>query len=150
MNGTRALTLAVLIGAASLGLQGCGADDASASSGNSGYAGTVGSLLPQSPRDTGADDPQTRSGDSVTVSWIPPVQRQDGTPLLLQEIQEYRIHYGNSPGDYTDVIIVAGGYSETTEIRDLASGERIYVAVEAVDMDGLVSGPSDEVNLLVN
>jgi hypothetical protein len=36
--------------------------------------------------------------DSVTLSWTPPTQNEDGSPLT--DLAAYRIYYGNEPDNY--------------------------------------------------
>ncbi len=131
-------------------LQACGAEDLIKGSGSGGSTKLTQAL--SSPGMTTGDGSAQLDDDSksVTVSWVPPSQRQDGTPLDLYEVAEYRVHYGSAPGDYTATLVVTGGESSEATIDDLLDADRIYVAVEAVDTDGLASGPSDEVDVIVN
>jgi len=39
---------------------------------------------------------------SVTLSWTPPTENEDGTPLM--DLAGYRVHWGQSPGTYTEVM----------------------------------------------
>jgi hypothetical protein len=139
MNTIRTMTMAALLGAGSLGLQGCGAEDASAAAGSTG-----GFLQPTLSSGSGGTD------DSVTVSWIAPTQRQDGSELSMTELAGYRIHYGPSSGNYTETVTIDDPYDMDLVLSGLRTGEPVYVVVEAVDTDGLASGPSEEVSVVVN
>ena len=39
---------------------------------------------------------------SVTLSWIPPTENEDGTPLV--DLAGYRVYWGQSPGTHTEVV----------------------------------------------
>jgi hypothetical protein len=137
MNTIRMMTMAALLGAGSLGLQGCGAEDASTAAGS-----TSGFLQPALS--------SSSSDDSVTVSWIAPTQRQDGSELSMTELAGYRVHYGPSSGNYTETVTIEDPYDMDLVLSGLDTGEPVYVVVEAVDTDGLASGPSEEVSVVVN
>jgi hypothetical protein len=136
MNTIRMMTMTALLGAGSLGLQGCGAEDAAAAGSTSGYL--------QPALSSGSGD------DSVTLSWIAPTQRQDGSELSMTELAGYRVHYGPSSGNYTETVTIDDPYDMDLVLSGLDTGEPVYVVVEAVDTDGLASGPSEEVSVVVN
>ena len=83
-------------------------------------------------------DPAT--GDA-TLSWAPPTERVDGTPL--EAVSGYRIYYGRDPEQFEHEIEVD---SEVTKYRidNLESGEW-YFAVAAISEEGLESAPSSVV-----
>ncbi len=91
----------------------------------------------------------SRKDASVTVFWVAPAQRQDGTPLSLSEIAGYRVLYGEAPGTYTLSLFVEGGSATEAVIPGTPPSGTVYVAVEAIDRDGLASGPSDEVSVAI-
>ena len=83
-------------------------------------------------------DPAT--GDA-TLSWAPPTERVDGTPL--EAVSGYRIYYGRDPAQFEHEIEVD---REVTKYRieNLESGDW-YFAVAAISEEGLESAPSSVV-----
>lgn len=83
-------------------------------------------------------DPAT--GDA-TLSWAPPTERVDGTPL--EAVSGYRIYYGRDPEQFEHELEVG---REVTKYRidNLEPGEW-YFAVAAVSEEGLESAPSSVV-----
>jgi hypothetical protein len=71
---------------------------------------------------------------SVTLSWDPPVQRTDGTPLT--ELGGYHLYFGAAALDRRVVIDNPG--ITTWTLTDLAAGTW-QVALSAFDQDGLES-----------
>jgi hypothetical protein len=86
----------------------------------------------------------------VTVTWVPPTQRQDGTPLGMTEIAAYRVLYGPDSGKYNKTITIRDAYDTDAVLRHIPRGRTVYVAVEAVDRRGLASGPSEELTVRVD
>lgn len=80
------------------------------------------------------------AGDA-TLSWAPPTERVDGTPL--EAVSGYRIYYGRDPEQFEHEIEVD---REVTKYRidNLESGEW-YFAVAAISEEGLESAPSSVV-----
>jgi len=77
---------------------------------------------------------------SLQISWQAPTENVDGTPI--NGLSAYRIHYGESSGQYDSVVEVDGSASDHT--LNLIVGE-YYIAMTAVDVDGDESGLSNEV-----
>jgi len=80
----------------------------------------------------------------VTLSWVAPTTKVDGTPLT--NLAGYKIYYGLASGAYTNVIDV--GNTTNYQIKGLDSGT-YYFAVTAYDTDGNESGYSNEVSKAV-
>ncbi len=78
---------------------------------------------------------------SVTLSWQPPAQNVDGTPLT--DLAGYRIYYGQQPRNYTESFPI-NGTSRSDYSLTLSSGD-YYFAMTAIDADGNESGYSNEV-----
>src|SRR4051812_27321268 len=76
---------------------------------------------------------------SVSVAW-------DASPE--PDITSYVVLYGRTPGTYTQRITVPSS-TTTARLDGLAEGERYYIAVAAVNAEGLQSDPSNEVNELI-
>jgi len=90
------------------------------------------------------------------LSWTAPDTREDGTPLLADEIKEYRVYYtidGQTPGDGSPVVVVNGTLDSETVTLELLPRVDPYVvsfAVSTVDMDGLESVRSEAVSKTFN
>ena len=80
----------------------------------------------------------------IALSWIAPVEREDGTPISIVEIAGYRVYYGTEKGVYSHHIEIKGGGALKTTLTDLDAGV-YYIAVTAVDVDGRESKTSEEV-----
>ena len=85
-------------------------------------------------------DEAAANGD-ITISWVAPVEREDGTPISMSEIAGYRVYYGTSPGNYTYQVEVADSATMQATLSDLAAGT-YYIVVRTYDMDGRESGNS--------
>ncbi len=81
---------------------------------------------------------------SVSLSWVAPSAREDGTGLSLSEIAGYRIYYGTEPGNYPNRIDVNDSSADQAEIPDLEPAS-YYVVVTTIDVDGRESSYSQEV-----
>ncbi len=75
---------------------------------------------------------------SLSLSWVAPVSRVDGSSISISEIGGYRIRYGTQP-NLLDNIIDIRGSSVTNYQARIPTGQN-YLAVSAYDTDG-VEGP---------
>jgi hypothetical protein len=80
----------------------------------------------------------------LSINWVAPIQREDGTLLILSEIDTYNVYYGNKPGDYQNQIDTSEVTSDSVYIPDFPAG-KYYFAVTTVTTDGLEGGYSEEV-----
>ena len=71
---------------------------------------------------------------NLTLGWVAPRTRADGSSMSLSQISSYRIRYGTAPGNYTRTVRVNDG-STTRGFRDLAAGT-YYFVVSAIDSSG--------------
>lgn len=85
---------------------------------------------------------------TVTLSWVAPATRVDGSSLSLSEIEEYEINYGQSENNLNLIQAVPGG-TMNYDFEALESGTW-YFQVRAVDNEGLRSAPSETVSYDVN
>ena len=85
---------------------------------------------------------QSTSAGSATLSWIPPTQRTDGTPLT--NLAGYRIYYGRLSETYDYQIEVDNPGVVTYVVEGLVPGDWHFVAA-AYDSAGLESDYSNEV-----
>lgn len=77
---------------------------------------------------------------SATLTWLPPTQNEDGTPIV--GLAGYRIQYGTSPGALTQMIQAANPGLTSYVVGDLAPGT-YYFAVKAYTSAGLESALSN-------
>jgi len=85
------------------------------------------------------------TGGSFDLAWTAPVNRADGSPLILAEIGGFRIHYGTSAGSYPNTVEVADGSAQAATVDNLAAGTTYHVVMTSYDTSGLESGPSPEI-----
>src|SRR5262245_50302995 len=84
---------------------------------------------------------------SVTLSWDPPTENADGSPL--QHLSGYKIHYGNASGDYSMTVPVANPGVTRYVIEGLGSGTYFF-AVTALGANGVESDFSAEVSTTIS
>ncbi len=116
---------------------GTAAQGASADTTVSGSGATT-STTPASASGTGSAIPLAHA---VTLSWQPPTQNVDGTPLTLSG---YSIYYGTQSQNYTDTIQVDNPGLATYVIDNLPPGT-YYLAMTSNGADGSQSDLSPEV-----
>lgn len=78
--------------------------------------------------------------DGAKLSWTPPTEREDNTPLPLSELQGFEVLWGTSQTDLNQTVFVPVGTNEYM-VTSLTEGTW-YFAVKAIDTDGLESGLS--------
>ena len=76
---------------------------------------------------------------TATISWIPPTQNTDGTPLT--DLGGYRIYYGTDPGSLEHRLDIPDRTITTRTVGGLTPGTW-YFAVTAVGSDGSESAYS--------
>lgn len=83
------------------------------------------------------------AGRSATLSWEPPAENADGSPLT--PLAGYKIYYGTTPGQYSESIAVPDPAVTSYTVDGLAPGT-YYFAITAVDTNAQESGYGDEVS----
>ncbi|MEO8464095.1 MAG: putative Ig domain-containing protein [Gammaproteobacteria bacterium] len=78
---------------------------------------------------------------SVTLSWMPPTENEDGTALL--NLAGYRIRYGNQAGDHPNVITLNNPGLTTYVVEGLVPNDYYFVMM-AYNVDGVRSALSNE------
>jgi hypothetical protein len=78
---------------------------------------------------------------SVTLSWMPPTQNEDGTPLT--NLAGYRIRFGQQSGNYSGVITLANPGLSSYVLGGLAAGT-YYIVISAYNQNGTESSYSNE------
>ena len=84
---------------------------------------------------------QAYSFGSATLSWLPPTENVDGSPLL--DLAGYRLYWGQQSGNYTNSIQIANPGITTYVVENLTSGTH-YFAATAVSQSGVESARSGE------
>jgi hypothetical protein len=122
----RGLLKTLIAGVVALQLVACGGGG-----GGGTTSGSGGAILAASSAGTG----------SLTLSWVAPVARADGTPLSLSEIDGFRIYYGDSAGNYTHSVDITDATAQRVILNNLASGI-YYIVMTTYDVDGRESAYS--------
>ena len=78
---------------------------------------------------------------SVTLSWQPPTQNEDGSPLT--DLAGYKIHWGTTSGNYTSSATLNNPGITTYVVENLASGTYFF-AMQSFNSQGLDSAYSGE------
>lgn len=81
------------------------------------------------------------SAGSLTLSWAPPMQNADGTPLT--DLAGYRIRWGTQSGDHPNLKVVDNSGVSNFVIEGLAPGNYFFT-VSAVDTSNNESQASNE------
>ena len=91
-------------------------------------------------------DPPAELG-MVTLSWQPPTQNADGTPLM--DLAGYTIYFGTETQSYDSEIQLDNPGLTTYVVENLAP-DTYYFAATAVNSSGIESTFSGELAVLVN
>ncbi len=117
----------------------------SSSSGQSSESATVSSSGMTSGTSTSTSSSSDQSSESATgslsLNWVAPVARADGTPLSLADIDGFNIYYGNKAGSYPYSVKVTDGTAQRITLNNLAIGT-YYIVMTTYDVDGRESGYS--------
>ena len=84
----------------------------------------------------------------LAINWVAPSEREDGTPLILSEIETYNLYYGSSPGDYLYSLDNAYVTTDSVYISDFPGGI-YYFVITTVTADGLESRFSEEIEIII-
>ena len=63
---------------------------------------------------------------SVTLSWTPPTENEDGSPLV--DLAGYAIYFGTTQGDYTSRISISNAAATDYVVSGLQPGTYYFVA----------------------
>lgn len=86
-------------------------------------------------RSFGVDVVSTASG-SITVQWLPPTERNDGTPLT--DLAGYNLRWGTALGHYPNLATIPNAGVATYVIDELPPGT-YYLVATAYDANGVES-----------
>ena len=79
--------------------------------------------------------------DSVSLRWIPPTTRSDGSYLQASELAGYRIYMGASQSSLYPIVDLINDNTNQYEVENLDQGS-YYFAITAYDNNGVESGLS--------
>lgn len=88
--------------------------------------------------------PETINTGSVSLTWIAPVARADGTPISLADIGGFYIYYGKSEDSYPNRVDLEDGAAQAMTLNDIPVGT-YYMVMTTYDVDGRESGYSSVV-----
>jgi hypothetical protein len=82
------------------------------------------------------------STGSVTLSWTPPTENEDGSPLV--DLSGYRIYWGTTSGNYPNSVTIDNSGITTYVIDSLATGTYEFVATSfnAAGIESAYSNPA--------
>ncbi len=83
---------------------------------------------------------------SVTLSWTPPTQNEDGTALT--DLAGYRIRWGTVPGSYPSSVLIDNPGLSTYVVDNLVPGPYEFVAT-AINASGVESAYSNTATKVV-
>lgn len=85
--------------------------------------------------------PTSTGTKSVSLSWIAPSTRADGSLLPLNDLSGYRVYMGTTNTSLAPVVDLDDSGVTEHSVTNLESGS-YYFAISALDKDGLESGLS--------
>jgi VCBS repeat-containing protein len=85
---------------------------------------------------------------NVSLSWVAPSQREDGTALSLSEISGYKVYYGTTQGQYPNSTTINDSTATGHTFTNFPAGA-YYFVVTTIDVDGLESGYSPVVKKVI-
>ncbi|WP_155999663.1 fibronectin type III domain-containing protein [Thioalkalivibrio sulfidiphilus] len=71
---------------------------------------------------------------TVTLTWVAPTHRADGSAVALSDISGYRLYYGPTPDHLPHVVEIEGQDTTTYEL-ELPVGS-VYFRISAMESDG--------------
>jgi len=89
----------------------------------------------------------TNSSGNVTLSWLPPTENADGSPLL--NLKGYKVHYGAASKDYSKSVEVPNPGLTSYVVENLTAG-KYYFAITTYNTEGRESSLSAEVSTMVD
>jgi len=135
--GSGRIVWVAVVSSLAIALAGCGDDDSgmSGTGSTTSSASTTSTAPPATIADTAPATSTTTTGSSsttpppatstpaastsVTLGWVAPTQNSNGTPIT--GLAGYKIHYGTSSQDYTQVVSLANPSLSRYVVDSLAS-----------------------------
>jgi hypothetical protein len=84
---------------------------------------------------------------AVTLTWQPPTQNSNGTPL--NNLDGYKLYYGQTAGSLSNVVEISNPSTTSYSVQNLAPGT-YYFAVASFNSTGIQSSLSSEVSTTVD
>jgi hypothetical protein len=85
----------------------------------------------------------TGNSSGAELTWTAPTENTDGSPVT--GLAGYRIYYGSSAEEMTNIITVSGSTSTSYQLAGLAEGT-YYFSIVAYNLAGLESGVSSVID----
>ncbi|MFB3106155.1 MAG: sulfatase-like hydrolase/transferase, partial [Pseudomonadales bacterium] len=85
--------------------------------------------------------------DSVTLSWLPPTENEDGSPLM--DLAGYRLRYGSNANSYPNLIDINNPGIVTFSVENLVPNT-YYFVITAYNSSGVESTFSNEATITLN
>lgn len=82
---------------------------------------------------------------TAALSWNAPLTRVNGEGLAMGELRGYIILYGQDAGNLDQRIEINEASTMDYTVANLSNGQWFF-AIQVVDVDGLVSAPSEVVS----
>jgi hypothetical protein len=103
----------------------------------------------------GGGGPGGSGNDSATLTWTPPTQNNDNSPLSPGEIASYRIYYGEDQLSLIDFIeidasIYPNSYTINYDASSIPNHTNYYLAMTTVNTQGIESVMSNVISLNTN
>jgi hypothetical protein len=95
---------------------------------------------------TGTNSARRLGPNNVTLTWTPPTENGDGSPLT--DLAGYHVRWGTQSRRYTDSAKIDNPGITSFVVEGLANG-RYYFAITALNTKGLESGFSNEATHLI-
>lgn len=107
--------------------------------------GCVDALSDSSETSASSAQGQQVSERSASLSWNAPATRANGEGIKMGELSGYVITYGQNPEELSEAIRIDDASIMDYTINNLDYGTW-YFTIQAEDVDGLVSAPSEQVS----
>ena len=88
-----------------------------------------------------------RGDGTALVSWMPPTENTDGSPLT--NLAGFKVRYGTSPGSYSDTLTINNPGLSSYLVEGLRAADWYFV-MTAFNSSGIESAYSPEVYKTIN
>ena len=88
-----------------------------------------------------------RGDGTALVSWMPPTENTDGSPLT--DLAGFKVRYGNSPGSYSDTLTMNNPGLSSYLVEDLGAADWYFV-LTAFNSSGIESAYSTEAYIAID
>ena len=91
------------------------------------------------------------SNTALVLSWTPPTQKSDGSPLAVNELASYRIYYGISQSSLSDYIEIdatqnMSSFTINKNTMGLLNDTQYFLAMTVIDNQTIESNLSEIIN----